>query len=732
MLVFSQAGNKKKMHQNENRQLFFCFTNMLIKHIADSSLLKNTHGISLRELEVPSRRVKIDFELKYVECDLADERLEHHPVVKMYLSAQMHRDRDTGGELNIHLDEHRLEKVYKGTLQGQLKDEYTHLSPMAAIGIRSYVVHSNDTGTPCYVNGGTTHAFLGDIAKQPNSYDHNLDLMMHTVVVTGREPIKKGTIELKVTNFELGSAVQFAPIGATAMGSMNIEERSSRLKSYINQSMEIEGSFPETIKGTERMRAPMDISEAGLEFTGDSFLPVAAFAMQAEVPKSNVDFFWNAYERVMAHANYSPVSDWYDFTPKEKARIAASIVSYAIQTFDYIGDAFYTGVRAGPREAGQKVAGRYASRFAGRFAGQMQGEKVGNEEFQSVGWETLAFDCEDGANGIKCTAAALCDLNLQNYPDKKRAAILGELQSIMQNRYINMMTLSAVHGAKAGDQTEQLGAHMYDAFFPDHQFQAALQRTPQGRELLQRIGASGAPAPTEQISAAPQSGADRLPHLVGEGTGPYDPYGIVNDPLLDARQYIAREMHSAAPFKKLIPHEPGKASPFYLALLSCSSDHVINKYGVNVGSFICVNVNQKTQKLTRGVLFVDAINDRDNVGLVPMPPLPDQDMALIREIIALRPPPRPLVLDKSKPMDGPERDEHMDRLVAFIKSRGRPQGNRKLGGVDLFVRPHAWNADRANMMIRDAMRLDRIYDAEYEKEMITNNIWNWRLRLYVK
>lgn len=685
----------------------------MLKHIADNGVLKNTHGTPLRELEIPSRKVKIDFELKYVECDLADERLEHHPVVKLYLSAQMHRDKEIGGELNIHLDEHRLEKVYKGTLQGQLKDEYTHLSPMAAIGIRSYVVHANDSGTPCYVNGGTTHAFLGELSS--GKFDHKLDLMMHTVVVTGRDPIKKGTLELRVTNFELGSAVKFAPIGACAMGAMNEQVRSNRMRVYTDACMSLSASFRDTLKGTDRMQAPFSIEEAGLEFTGDSFLPVAAFAMQAEVPKSNVDFFWNAYERVMAHANYNAISDWYDFGPKEKARISASIVSYAIQTFDYIGDAFFTGNRS--------VQGS---------RGALNSQKVGNEEFQGVGWETLAFDCEDGANGIKCTAAALCELDLSSsLVDKKKASILSELQDIMRNRYINMGTLSAVHGAKAGDQTEQLGAHMYDAFFPDHQFHAALARTPQGRELLERMNVEGK-APTEQIAGVAGGAGEKLPHLVGEGTGPYDPYGVVNDPLLEARIYIAREMHSAAPFKKLIPHEPGKASPFYLALLSCSTDHVINKYGINVGSFICVNVEPKSGALTRGVLFVDAINDKDNVGLVPAPPIPDEDMALIREIIALRPPPRPLILDKTKHMEGPDSDPHLDKLVALIKSRGRPQGNRKLGSVDLFLRPHQWSAERANMMMRDAIRLDRIWDAEYEKEMITNNIWNWRLRLFVK
>ncbi len=53
--------------------------------------------------------------------------------------------------------------------------------------------------------------------------------------------------------------------------------------------------------------------------------------------------------------------------------------------------------------------------------------------------------------------------------------------------YVCHSTLATVHGAKAGDAKEHLGAHMYGLYMPIRQVRAALSNNPLGRRFLEKV-----------------------------------------------------------------------------------------------------------------------------------------------------------------------------------------------------------------------------------------------------
>lgn len=223
--------------------------------------------------------------------------------------------------------------------------------------------------------------------------------MMKTVIVAGIEPVKKGSIRVKIDGVEFGSAINQTRdhLLATAL-SAPLEQIETNLNTYVHTCISAEMQIPDLLPNTSRIRAPMNFSEVGGEFTGNAFLPVASYAMvthpmcvcvlikwfQVETPPSNAEYFRNSYEMVMARRNMRP-SDYHDFDEFEKARTMGLIISYAVQTFDYIGDAV---------ELGNRRLDRVFTR-----------KHVGNEEFGHI-WATLTGDCEDSGCGIFSTLKA--------------------------------------------------------------------------------------------------------------------------------------------------------------------------------------------------------------------------------------------------------------------------------------------------------------------------------------
>lgn len=652
----------------------------------------------LTPIKDTQRKVKINFKLKYVECDLAQKQIESKPVIQMYLSGHFERAHDTGGVVNIRFDEDDLGKEYVGSLVGALKISHGKQIPAtAAIGIGSYVEHFNDYGHSCYVNAGMTHVFLDEAAqavKVQGKYDHNHDLLMKTVIVSGMEPLKKGVLEVCITSVELGPAITLdlnkkvmRGIRASAQGA----ERA--IEQYIQDSMMLEQRLPDLFKNTERVRVPIDISQTGVELTNRTFLPVASFGL-IEAPPANEQYFMNAFERVMARKNLS-VANYHDFDNKEKARTLAQILCYAVQSFDYIGDS--------------AELSRRTDKFFAR-------QKIGTEEFSDI-FATLAGDCEDGGRGIHATLKALLNTEVKN-------PMLKEMQAIGQE-YVPMLSLTVVHGAKIGDE-EGLGAHMYMPMLPKDQTRNGLQKTSSGRELLKRLGDAMVPKFTD------------LPHLTCEGTGILDPVGR-KQVLYEQYKYVKMNLPSFAGLKMEIPREEGTESPFYLGNYFGINADAIEKHGINIGGYIFGTANpnhdprdKRSAEMIRGCLFTDMINKKDTLAIMPQPIMSEEVMEYIQEATPLRPPPRPLVLDLSKPLAGKEKNADLDKFVSAVKGFKRVGKKNPNGPLNIILRPHHFNTNLIQRMISDVAHAERVYDAEYNVEHITNSVYTYCLMLYVE
>lgn len=687
----------------------------------------------LQAVRDPSRLVKIDFEVRYEECDLAPKHLESHPVLQIYLGSQFVREYESGGVVNISLNEDLVgsqSPVYKGSLVGTLRRDQGVALPLSApIGLCSYAVHRNDIGTPCYVDVGTSFALLGDVVaewKQRGHYAHSHEMLMRNVMVSGDEPLKKGVIALRVTGVQLGTSVklpnQLPAIGTQALVLERIaavQAREQTVNDYVRATMAHEQRFPDTLPNISRVRVPMDVSETGIMTTGRMFMPIAAYAM-VETPNSNADFFVNAFQRVMARWNMK-VSAYASFDMKQKARCMAKIIAYPVQSLDYIGDAHYSG----PGRTARKMANATVDAPV-----HVPNENMFNALIASCG------DCEDLNTAAVSVMHALVAAKFD--PSNPKHAPLIEMQRIAAE-YIPISALAVVHGAKIGDE-EGYGAHMYLPLVPRKQFTDGLSRTKDGRALLERMQPAKAPSSTAFSPVAAAAAAavaatkkefDKLPPLFIEGTGIIDPLGY-RDPIIDQRRYIATCMPSMRGLKSMIPHDEQAPSNFYVGITNGITDHMVKRQGIPVAGFIFGQVHPE-HEMTRGVLFEDVLQSSNKLAIAPQPFIPQTVMSLINEANTLRPPIPDQVLDYSKPLAGPERDPHLDKLVAGIQSFKRtPPKVPPPESVDYILRPHQYGSVKIAQMLSEAAKCERLYDASYEVEHVTNRSYTYRLRFWVK
>jgi hypothetical protein len=658
----------------------------------------------------PARQVKIHFDLTYVECDLAEERFENHPVVEMFLSGHFIRSAATGGMLSIPLDEHRLDKVYSGTLCGSLNRKYNKGIPIkAAIGIKSFAQHRDAHGNPAYVNVGTTHAYMGDILSE-KEYDHHLDLLMRTTVVGIGEQLKKGVVELHIRKIDVGPSVDGLDHTASSLQApaQDIEQE---LSAYISSTLQIESQLPDVMEGMKRIRAPMDISQVGVESTGNAFLPIAAFAMD-EVPESNPDFFRNALSTVLGRKNLTR-EHVKNMPPHEKARTMGLLICYGVQSFGYIGDSV-------------EKTNRH-NQFIQRLT-------AGTEEFANI-WTSTFGDCEDSAKGIHSTLKAFVNAKFDYTKDQD----LIELQQIADN-YTPVLTLAVVHGQKVGDH-EGVGAHMYLPLLPNYQIKEGFSRTESGRRLLERMRpAERSHFMSENASRSTAKNRAKLirdqPPLFCEGTGHIDPLGY-KDPILDKRKYVATEMPAFTWAKQQIPHEEQGPSSFYFIDVSGITSKFVDQ-GINMGGIIFGTVNENydpadpdnAHEMVRGLLYTDRLKDSEKMALMPQPFIPPRVMSIIREANMLNPPPRPLVLDLKGDM-GPERNEMLDTLQQHVESLGR-DANGAGDPVNLYMLPSQLEPHNIQEMIQCATTSEKLVALKYTKEQVTNSIYHYRVGLYIK
>jgi hypothetical protein len=658
-----------------------------------------------------ARRVKFEFEIKYDECDLADEILECKPVLLLYLSNQFERRHESGGIINIHLDEHDLSKTYAGSLIGTLRRQFASQLPlMAACCFYSFALQRNDQGETCWVIAGTAKVPLRDIipaVKNKGSFTVKLPLEMETVCMGGKGPLTKGSIVFRINNMELGKDVQYFP-GLHSALTAPADHIASTIGDFVQQCVTMEMQLADLFPNTERVRAPMDISPAGRVANFELFIPVAALCIQ-EVPKANADFFRNALAVTLKRMNVT-LSDYYaHFDAKERARVMGNMVSIAVQSFIYIGDGAY-----------------YASRRQ-KLDDAIDRSRTPLEIMLNI-WTTTYDDCESSALGILVVLEAFVAITTFDTNANPHDRALIELQSYTK-QYMPALMLAIVHGAKIGDE-EGFGAHMYLHLYHESYWKACYGRTDEGKKLLQRLTPATDPLIRAGVQEKSQQQQQSLPaSLVLEGTGILDCIGYSSEPSLESMRYIASNIQDIG-WKMRIPRLEGKESPFYAGnVLGVTNAHI--KQGVNIGAFVVCSKKEGEADMKRGATFVDQINGSSNVAFLPQPIVPAPVMEIVREAIATRPPPRDLVLDYTKPLMGEEKQPDLERLKTSIAKQGRVAKKGQATSVDLIARSQQVTPERIAALEKKLLQMDRVYAVDYNIERITNQLYNYRVSIFV-
>lgn len=684
--------------------------------------------------------IEIDYELEYLSCELADERIESKPVVTTYFDAHFERSEAEGGVINTHLDEHDLDKIYEATLKARVPSGTTSVPITAAVGFASYAQRRNEFGMACYTNAGTGHVKMVEILEglktsKNGSYEKRIPLIMETTKMLG-EPVKKGEILFRAKAVRMGKRVSFLPLdrcilgGDASTGSSNAE----MISQFIQKRVEFEASMQDTWDGIKNVRAPMDISSAGIELTGTCFVPVEGFAL-CETLDINEEYFQNAFERSMIRKGYrNPSVDYRSLDIAHKAEILAEVCMYASQSFDYISDTVDLSKREPPTPKGTPQP------LISKMRPQSY-RRIGFEDFHNIG-VTASGDCEDSAKLGQVMHYNFRKLSI----DAKKYPVLKELQSISED-YVFFLTLATVHGARVNDGVEKVGAHMFGLMLPKDHVKMCMSTTIEGKVWANRLSLA--------------QKADALPTLFCEGTGRIRPlgtgpveihslkpalgHGLVRnwigansaapshpmsyDPLIKERQYVGQRMRSRGGMKTEISHDYGTPSNFYLGNLLVVTSEFLD-VGENLGAFICGKIHRDTRQITRGSDFVELITQQDTVSLIPCAPLPQKIMDITRESASIRAPARPFVLDKSKVDAQFKKHPDLERLKSAINGLKR-SGSAPFGSVDHFSRPHQMNAQSVDMMISELTQMDAVFKVDYEFEHITTNLHQYRIMIFV-
>jgi hypothetical protein len=633
------------------------------------------------------RKVAVEFTLQYLECNLAPEFAERAPQVDAFLDGHFYKDPEGSGVVRVSLDDKSLSKVYNVKVEGQIHRRAGQLPNTASLALVSFAERVNDFNAPCLMDAGTNHIRLQEMSP---GFTRDIALQIHTTQPLGRPGapgmVEKGKLRFTVKSIDMGG-LELVEGPMPVSDHLQVERVGNELMRYINGTIEFEKQMSDAIPGTDRIRAPFDISEHGMEMTGAIPLPVAAYA-RFETPSSNLAFWRNTFDRVMARDGRTK----YDFNAlddTQKARVMSLICVYPSQWFDYISDT----VERNTRHA------RYQERMKESY------ENFGDALF------TYSGDCEDLAMGIQQVFSAFTQFK---FPANEKE--LRELQQIA-SEYIPVLSLDVVHGAKVADENAPKGAHMNDNFIPIRYMRDAMRKTRRGAQIESRLPWD---KPYEQYR-------DDLPVLVGEGTGMYEPLGY-EDPLADARKYVY-SAQSLAPFKKPILHSVGAASNFFLGSLMGITNYWFDR-GCNVGALYYATQDRDNAPLKRGILFTDIVNESHKMAIVPHPPIPASVMGVINEATLLRVPPKPLMLHEDA-MNVNTRNAYLDGIAAHVESMGRVNNGTADRAVPVYIRPHQLNEENVDAIKRELKAMHNVWKVSYEMENVVNHQVGYRVMFHV-
>lgn len=535
---------------------------------------------------------------------------------------------------------------------------------------------ANGNGNPCLLDVGTAHVTFDEIYKgirQHQTFKKDIDMIMHTA-----NNLNKGTFRITIDekNFD-------APSYRQVLGDpINVQKNG--LKQYSEDVLTMEQQMQDLLKGTENMRMPFDYSESGLQSTGGIPLPAVAYVL-CETPESNTMYWTNAYNNIMKRDGLKP-EEWNILSLVGKARTTVLTCCYISHYLDYVSDTVDTNIK-----------------------GQLY-KPQGVRPYENFGDALAMFsgDCEDLASVIlQCVNSFIS----HNFPKDSRYDKFREMQTIAKS-YVPALSLDTVKGAQVSDQVQNLGAHMNTNFIPATMFRDWIENTREGRRQ------------TESLPWGKEYQKEELPFLVGEGTGMYEPLGF-DYPMMDIMQYVYRAP-SLNSFKKPILHHKQETGPFFLGSLVGLTDYFYRR-GASAPTGFWYTTKQGTT-LKRGVLYEDMMKeDHEKIAIKLHPEVPPAVMKDINVAISRRIPPRPLILTKTHDH---VHNKQLDYIVANIGQLKRPPGP-KSQYVPLYVRPHQLTDNVANRMVDEFGRLNRIWKVEYDLESITDEIWGYRVKVFV-
>ena len=655
------------------------------------------------------KKTRIGFTLTHTKNELAPS--EKNPVVDCFLDSRWKRV-----STRVHLTPSTQHKVH---VEGEISRSIKNLPPTAGIGFASFAWRPNEFGNQCLIDTGVTQIYLRDIEvglKRGNgTYSQKLNLIMHTA-----QNLEKGQIEVTFhqDDFNLGNNVFIE----TQIGT-DIQLIGSQMMAYINGNLEMEQHMTETIPGTERMRVPYFYGEAGIQSTSGAPLPAVAYVL-SETPMTNSTYWVNAHENVMRRDN----AKWDALTLEGKARATILMVSYCAQYLDYVGDKV-------DRARRHAAYGKHLSSMVNQEVDDIiQFEEQPLEHVDRIivqntlqpyenfgdSITTWSGDCEDLATGIAQCKNALEEHSFPKTSEYDRFRLMQRIS----RQYVNPLSLDVVRGAQV-NQVAHVGAHMNDNFIPIDIFMKELQKTKDGRELAQQLTQPERPSIFNHNDDRTSSSLEgKLPFMIGEGTGMYEPLGYTN-PLMPIMQYVY-QCPSLSSFKKPISHRKDQIGSFFIGSLVGMTDYFYRR-GARTPLAFWYCTKQENNQLTRGSTYEDMINHTDRVILRPQPAPTRPIMDLVEESIRLRVPPRPLVLTEMKKH---ETNTHLDNIAQAVSKFKRPQGH-PAARVPIYIRPHQLSAKLTKSIVTDFRRLDHVWKVDYTLERITDEIWGYQMNVYV-
>lgn len=626
--------------------------------------------------------VELTLRVECVKSNLAPKQYEWSMHQHIYLTGHFIRD-----PVEIFLDRPGTAKtiVVKGKLPKQARGK---IPATAAIVFAGTAVHHNDdvSKIPVRVDIGTTHIMLSEVLGKPLPWVKETPLELRTTEDRYSKATLRVTVEKKPL---LGSLV--------SMNTMHINAAlvGQHLNDILQHTYTLEMEMGNTIPGTDNVRCFLNISEEGTQLPGTP-VPALGYAF-GEVPRSNGKFWENALNRVFAREGMR-VEDYFHLGSRnEQASMAILLCDYPIWTLPYVGDMIDRRQRREDARAKRETL------------------KVGYENFGEC-LALLGGDCEDLAKGITKVRRALKKYVSSNAQDVEAHVrnVLIDMDMVL-DQYMMSMSLCVVHGAKADDASDApKGAHMAVVAMPVHYAKTQMELTEDGKHLSATL-----PWPKAIDSS--------LDVMIGEGTGRLKPYGKVDKTLVpQARSYLLQNSMVMRQLKSdmEIPH--GQESPFFLGMMQgWTTYHADRGASRGVGGFWYTDAKHGH---TRGALYTDIVNARPNVGLRPMPEVPETVQLLMMEANTYCIPPLPLVLTKD---ESHIRNRHLEGLVQGVQQLGRTQASSSVQ-VHEYLAAHQASEGLAKNLLADVKtRLGRVWKVEYHRESVTDHYHGYQLTFYV-